>query len=157
MNVRALFLDSPKLVLAARVALGAIFIAASADKLIHPKAFAEVIVNYRLLPGLLVNPAAVILPWLELIVGLALVFGPGARGAGLLALLLMSAFAGALGFNLARGLDVACGCFRASASSSPATLLTLGRDVLFLMLSLFVFLGLKRSYQPPGKRLEKGT
>jgi len=47
-------------------------------------------------------------------------------------------FIGALGINLARGLDVHCGCF-ITQSTDPITLLTLFRDSLFLLLTFYLF------------------
>lgn len=54
----------------ARIFLGLVFVVASVDKIIHPKAFAEIIYNYQILPGSLINLTAIILPWLELLLGL---------------------------------------------------------------------------------------
>lgn len=156
MSAKDSILGSPRLILAARIVLGAVFIVSCADKLAHPQLFADAIKNYRILPQPLVNPAAVVLPWLELLVGLGLLCGRGARGAALLALALMVGFTAALGFNLARGLDVSCGCFTVAARSDPATLLTLARDVLFIMLSLTVFGGLKRQRPPTWGTVREG-
>jgi uncharacterized membrane protein YphA (DoxX/SURF4 family) len=156
LSARGSILGSPRLVLAARIVLGAIFIVACADKLAHPGLFADAINNYRILPLVLVNPAAVVLPWLELLVGLGLLFGRADRGAALLALALMSGFTAALGFNLARGLDISCGCFTVAARTDPATLLTLARDVLFIVLSLTVFGGLKRQRPPTWGTVREG-
>ena len=61
--------------LALRLVLGGIFIYASLDKIVHPRAFAEIIYNYQILPGSLINLSAVILPWLELFLGLLLISG----------------------------------------------------------------------------------
>jgi hypothetical protein len=49
----------------------------------------------------------------------------------------MVVFLGALGVNLARGLDIHCGCF-ISDSADPITVRTLFRDSFFLFLGLYL-------------------
>lgn len=105
------------LFLAARIILGGIFVYASIDKILHPAAFAEAVYNYQILPDSLVNLTAVFLPWLELILGGCLIAGVWLPGAALIANVLLITFAGALAFNLARGLDIHCGCFTTDAGA----------------------------------------
>jgi uncharacterized membrane protein YphA (DoxX/SURF4 family) len=128
----------PRVALTARVILGCVFIVASLDKIIHPELFARSVYNYQLLPEMAVNAVALWIPWLELVAGLCLLLGLWVRGSVLLVTGLLLAFLGALGFNLARGLDVACGCFSTS-SKDPTTALTLVRDALFLVVALYLF------------------
>jgi hypothetical protein len=99
------------------------------------------IYNYRLLPGALVNGLALLMPWLELLVGILLILGAWRREAALLAVLLLVVFMGAIGWNLARGHAVDCGCFDLrSAGRTPEQLLSdmkwvLLRDVGLLLLA----------------------
>jgi hypothetical protein len=58
-----------------RLLLGALFVAASWDKLLHPAEFASIIRDYRLLPEPIVPALAVLLPWIELVVGGLLLVG----------------------------------------------------------------------------------
>lgn len=60
--------------LCARLILGAIFVYASIDKILHPDAFAKAVYNYQILPHAFINPTAMVLPWLELILGIFLSF-----------------------------------------------------------------------------------
>jgi uncharacterized membrane protein YphA (DoxX/SURF4 family) len=131
-------LTHPNIALAARVLLGCIFIAASIDKAIHPEPFARAVYNYRLLPDAAVNVVALWLPWLELVGGVLLVIGVWVRGSIVVLIGLLVVFLGALGFNLARGLDVACGCF-STRSRDPVTVFTLLRDSLFLLVAVYLF------------------
>lgn len=117
-----------------RVILGAVFILASADKIYQPEAFAQMIYNYQILPGALVNISAIVLPWVELLLGCLLLFGWWLPGAVTLANLLLAAFFGALLFNTARGLNVHCGCFSTSTQGGPATAWYLVRDGFFLLM-----------------------
>jgi len=124
--------------LVARIVLGCVFIYASLDKIRHPELFAEAVYNYQLSPEVAVNLVALWLPWLELLSGALLVLGVWVRGSSLILSALMLVFLAALGINLARGLDVHCGCFT-TQGSDPLTIFTLFRDSLFLVLALFLF------------------
>jgi uncharacterized membrane protein YphA (DoxX/SURF4 family) len=134
-----------------RLLLGAVFVVASYDKILHPQAFAQAIYNYQILPDGLVNLAALILPWLELLLGLCLVAGFWLPGATVLSTGLLAVFSGALVFNLIRGLDVHCGCFSTDSTDGPAGLWTVARDLGFLavalVLTLRVLLGRSISWQ----------
>jgi hypothetical protein len=83
-----------------------------------------------------VNLTALILPWLELILGTCLLINRWMAGASSLAAVLMALFVGLTFFNLARGMDISCGCFSTDPDDDPVTVLTLVRDILFLIFSL---------------------
>ena len=104
-------LAHPWLTVAVRLALGGIFIAAAIPKIADPPSFAHMIYNYRLLPAGLVGAAALWMPWVELLAGLALVLGVWRRGAAALIGLFLVLFIAAVGVNLARGHAIDCGCF----------------------------------------------
>lgn len=123
----------------ARLVLGVIFLIASADKIYHPADFAQAIYKYQILPDSLINVTAIILPWLELLLGLCLIIGLWLPGAVTLVNVLLLTFFGALLFNLARGLDVHCGCFSTSAKGDPATVGYLIRDAVFLLMGGYLF------------------
>ena len=133
MNPRLLSLYVPGLV---RLAVGAIFIYASVYKIMDPAGFAQQVFNYRILPAWAINPAAIVLPWLQLVCGVALVLNRWVVAASLWIVLMMAAFQLALGSALARGLNVSCGCFE--AGGEPATWLTFFRDTAILLAALFV-------------------
>ncbi|NCO59458.1 MAG: DoxX family protein [Deltaproteobacteria bacterium CG_4_8_14_3_um_filter_51_11] len=121
-----------------RIFLGAVFLYACYDKILHPQAFAEAVYNYRILPDGLVNITAITLPWLELLIGICLVAGILLPGASTLSTILLLTFMSTLIFNLMRGLDVSCGCFSTDASEGPAGIWTVARDFSFLALSVYV-------------------
>ena len=89
-----------------RIALGLIFIYSSWSKISDPPGFAEMIWNYRILPGYLVNPVAIALPWLEMLAGLALLSGFIHKGAALLVAGMLIIFVTALATDLVRGIAV---------------------------------------------------
>ena len=107
-------LTHPWLTIRVQLALGAIFIAAAVPKIADPPSFAHMIYNYRLVPGPLVNAIALLMPWVEILAGLALIFGVWKRGARNLIGLLLIVFIVAILINLARGNAIDCGCFNVS-------------------------------------------
>jgi len=127
--------------LGARFFLGFIFVYASIDKILHPAAFAETIHNYQILPDLLINVAAVVLPWLEFLIGSLMILGLWMSGAVFTCNGLLVVFFATLVFNLARGLDIDCGCFTASTdpSSGGHMLWYLFRDGFFLLVGFYLF------------------
>jgi len=125
--------------LACRIILGVIFIYAGAVKIMDPAGFARAIGNYRILPELLLNPSAVILPWVEVVSGIFLVLGVGIQGASLLVGALLTVFFFALSSSLIRGLDISCGCFSTSAEAHRITWSFLVRDFLLICMAAIVF------------------
>lgn len=108
---------------AIRLFLAAIFAFAAWPKIVNPAAFAEAVYRYHLLPDGLVNVAAVYLPWLEAVCAVALVaVAPLRRGALVWIALLLLLFIGAMGINLYRGVNIACGCFSVSGGESMSWL-----------------------------------
>jgi uncharacterized membrane protein YphA (DoxX/SURF4 family) len=115
-----------------RLALGAVFLWASWEKILDPAGFARIVGNYRILPAPLVNPAALILPWVEALCGLALVTGVFTRGALVLFNALVAVFTVALALAAVRGIDIECGCFSVAAGQKGGTLDYLLRDLVLL-------------------------
>lgn len=115
MNARET-LTHPWLTVRVQIALGAIFVAAAIPKIVDPPSFAHMIYNYRILPGGLVNISAIILPWIEIAAGLALILGVWTRAARNLIVAMLVAFIVAIAFNLMRDNAIDCGCFDVSAA-----------------------------------------
>lgn len=137
-----------------RLLVGLVFIAASIDKIVHPAAFAQIIHNYQILPDALINVTAIVLPWLELVLGGLLIAGLWMPGAVVLANFLFLAFFGALLVNLARGLNIHCGCFSSGTQGDPMTTWYVVRDTVFLLMGGYLFYGLflKRQQEEEGQR-----
>ncbi|MFI5121089.1 MAG: MauE/DoxX family redox-associated membrane protein [Thermoanaerobaculia bacterium] len=113
-------LASPWLKVRVQIALGLLFVAAALPKLVDPPSFAHMIYNYRLVPGACVNLMALVIPWLELLAGLALILGIWARtSAGFVGALLL-VFIAAISLNLARGNAIDCGCFNVASANRTA-------------------------------------
>ncbi len=113
-----------------RMGLAAVFIAAAIPKIRAPDLFAGAIFNYQLLPPWGVNAVALVLPWLELLVGLCLALGIWSRASALLVAGMMLVFAAAFSSAKARGLDISCGCFEMGKAETPSSILwVLARDL----------------------------
>ncbi|HVS29957.1 MAG TPA: MauE/DoxX family redox-associated membrane protein [Thermoanaerobaculia bacterium] len=110
------FLTSPWLTIRVQLALGAIFVAAALPKIADPPSFAHMVYNYRVLPGGLVNITALLMPWVEIIAGMALIVGVWTRPARNLIAAMLVVFIVAIAFNLMRDNAIDCGCFDLSAA-----------------------------------------
>lgn len=110
----------PWVTVRAQIALGAVFIVAALPKIADPPGFAKAIWNYQLFPAWSVHPSALVLPWLELLCGLALCLGLWTRAAASWVAALLVAFIVALSINLARHHPVDCGCFSTQATARSA-------------------------------------
>jgi hypothetical protein len=132
---------------------GLVLAGAGLGKLRHRALLSGVVGNYRLLPDGLVMPVALVLPWVELGLGAALVAVPfaggvwtqvaGAAGAGLLLV-----FALAMGINLARGRGaIDCGCGRSELRQPLSRALVARNLVLALPLLLAAAGGARVSLQ----------
>jgi len=122
---------------AARWILGGVFIYASYDKILHPASFSKIIYNYQIVPDVLINLTALVLPMLELIMGILFWIGFWMPGTVMLSNILLGSYMGALTFNLARGLNINCGCFSTSSGSS-INVETILWDAAFLALSVYL-------------------
>lgn len=81
------------------VILGVVLLAYGVQKLGEPTDFLKSIHAYGILPTQppwLLNLSAIGLPWLEIICGIALVFGPLRRGAALLSSVVLAVFTAAI-------------------------------------------------------------
>lgn len=105
------FLTSDWLTVRVQIALGALFVAASLPKLLDPPSFAHMIYNYRLVPGFAVNALALVMPWLEILCGIALILGIWRRPAAAIIGAMLVVFIIAISINLGRDNAVNCGCF----------------------------------------------
>ncbi len=134
------FISHPLLLSLLRVALGAVFIVASLDKIQNPEAFATSIANYRLLPYKLINGIAIVLPWVELVTGTLLVLGVWIRASTMILWGLLLAFSVAISQALARGLDISCGCFSTNPVAERMSWWTLIWDLIWLSWGILIWM-----------------
>lgn len=105
------WLTSPWLTIRVQLALGVFFVAAALPKIVDPPSFAHMIYNYRIMPGGIVNLMALVMPWIELLCGLALILGIWTAAARSIVAAMLLVFIAAISINLARGNAIDCGCF----------------------------------------------
>lgn len=118
-----------------RMALGALFAYAAFTKVGDMGLLAEEVANYQLLPSVLVPLVAVMLPGVEILVGLLLVVGLLSRPAALVTATMLLAFIVGLSQALLRGIDLRCGCFGGADAATWGTVL---RDVVMLAAAVSV-------------------
>jgi uncharacterized membrane protein YphA (DoxX/SURF4 family) len=126
-----------------RLALGGLFIYAGVVKVLDPLDFAQNIRNYRLVGQSLAFIAAIVLPWLEILAGVALAAGIWKRASALIISGLLVFFILLTLVTIARGLDVECGCFGALSRKSGFGVILEDLGMLFMGLCLLF---------APGKR-----
>jgi len=104
-------LAHPWLTIRVQIALGAIFIIAALPKIADPPSFAHMIYNYRLMPSPLINISALVMPWVELLAGLALILDVWKAAARTVVAIMLAVFIVAISINLSRDNAIDCGCF----------------------------------------------
>ena len=105
-----------------RIILGVVFIVASYHKILDPASFSNNIHNFHITPSAVENLAALFIPWLELILGVVLIFGVFLEGSISLTIGLYIFFIFILSQAVFRGIDVHCGCFKTEADAGVADL-----------------------------------
>ncbi len=131
----------------ARIAAGGALVLSGYLKAVRPpEEFAASLEAYWLLPVSLLVPLARVIPWVELMTGLALAAGYGSRAAAGAAGGLYALFIFVLGQSLARGLKIAdCGCFgRLGPHLEPAEAIAL--DGFLLVLCLIVLFDVQKRW-----------
>ncbi len=119
-----------------RWGLGLLFVYAAVTKLSDLQGFAEIIGAFGLIPEVLLHPAAVSIPVVEILTGVGLLLDIRGSLTALVGLLLL--FSGVLGYGIWLGLEVDCGCF---GPDDPLTEWLGLRGALYRDLVLIAFCG----------------
>jgi uncharacterized membrane protein YphA (DoxX/SURF4 family) len=109
----------PWLGTAARLVLGAVWLAAGASKITDLDASVRAVRAYRLLPETAAQIVGAGLPVVELLLGTLLIVGAGVRAAAAVSAVLMLAFDVGIASAWARGLQIDCGCFGSGGELAP--------------------------------------
>ena len=136
----------------ARLAVAGLFLTACVAKIRDPESFALAVYRYRILPGSLVNILAILLPWIELVSGAAVLAArPRWRAAGARIIVgMLAVFTAAISLSLVRGIEASCGCFSTRADAAVSDGWNLVRNVALIWLAAAVFLdGLRLRPSPP--------
>ncbi|MEZ4525434.1 MAG: cation diffusion facilitator family transporter [Desulfobacterales bacterium] len=143
-----------------RIVLGLTFIYASLHKIMEPKAFAEAVYNYQILPDQLINLTAIALPVIEVLAGLCLVFNFWTPGAMSVINGMLIVFIAATAFNISRGLNIHCGCFESpgtEAADKWDMISTIVLDSVMLAAGVSVFLMQKNQGHREAHKAHRGT
>ena len=98
------------LIVTTRIILGTVFLWASFGKILEPGDFARSISNYHIVPFGIENIVALILPWLELLIGMGLILGIMVDGSVQISAILLIMFILMIGQAMLRGFNIECGC-----------------------------------------------
>ena len=126
----------PTIGLILRVGLAAVWFVSGFAKASDPRETRVAVRAYQLLSPGVADVVAAILPWLEIGVGVLLLFGLATRLAGVLSALLLIAFLIGVISAAARGLSIDCGCFGGGgqvAAGQTAYTAEIMRDSVFLL------------------------
>jgi putative oxidoreductase len=121
-----------------RIVLAGLFVLAGGLKLVDPAAFAAEINRYQLIPWWGCALLALLLPWLEICVGIGLLTRSFSPGALVWITALLVVFSLALLSAMLRGLSIDCGCF-GRVWQSTGTFWPLVRNVVLVGMTVFLW------------------
>ncbi len=127
------------LIITVRLAIGGIFIASSIPKLRQPYDFLASVYGFELVNPSIGVAVAIVLPWLELFVGICLLGGILVPGALLVTIGTSAMFVFAIASALWRGLEISCGCFN-PADSGIIGYWTLVRTIALLAAAMAAYI-----------------
>lgn len=133
------YIKHPVTALVCRIAIGVGLIIAGGIKLTELTVFAENVSYYRILPVEMINVFSIMLPAVEVVVGLCLIAGYAMNGSLFLATGMFVMFFIAVESAILRDLDIECGCFGTTDAGSIG-LKNLYIDVAFLLATIPVWL-----------------
>lgn len=98
--------------------MGLVLVAAGVLKIGHAAALAASIAGFRLLPEGVIAPLSIVLPFIEIFIGLYLVVGLFTRFAGWFAAAQYVLYGAAIASAVIRGIPADCGCFGPNDSAT---------------------------------------
>ena len=125
-----------------RLVLGGVLLVAGLLKYQHLDKSQMAVRAYELLPIELANFLGIVLPYLEIAVGILLIIGAAVRVSAVISGLLMFAFSIGIAQAWARGLSIDCGCFGGGGQVAPGTanyLPELVRDAGLAFMAFYLF------------------
>jgi len=134
------FFASPYFLLFARLCVGGVFMASSVGKLMDKVGTEASMTRYPFLPSWSRKVIADYFPYLELLVGIALITGLFTRLAALGAVVLFVVFTGLIIYDLARNQKSSCHCF-GRLSTEKLTPWAVVRNVFLMVIAALVIVG----------------
>lgn len=125
------------LLLVLRLLLAAVFLLSSFGKLVDIERYSvDAVYNFAILPMALARFFGLVMPFIELLCGLGLLFGVLTRLSALGVALLSAAFFIAKGIVLAQGRSIDCGCFGAIVETLASV--TIFMDIPMVIMALLI-------------------
>jgi len=124
-----------------RIAMGLLYIYSGFFKALDLEEFGRVITLYDISPEILVPYGAVLFPFLELIIGLLLLFGFKIKASSFLSIILMIFWIILISISIYRGKSFDCGCFELNrfGITEEIGFTVVFRDIVFLLILLAIF------------------
>ena len=131
-----------------RILCGMLFLYSGFFKVLDLENFGRITMMYNILPAVFIPYTAIIVPVLELTLGVLFLFGYKIRAASFITVLLMLLFMVFIGINIARGNTFDCGCFELSQFGIKEEIGTplLVRDAVILAVVAVLFYAKKHLY-----------
>jgi putative oxidoreductase len=116
-----------------------LFFSSAIVKIIYPFQFLVALESYEILPFSAAVLIATYLPWLEGVSAVAFVFNEFRKAAGILIILMLVLFVGAISLALYKHLEIECGCFGTMFTEKVGFSLLL-RDFILIALVLNILI-----------------
>ena len=123
-----------------RIGLGLMFLCAALPKIRQPYDFLASVYNYQLVGPTLGLVAAMMLPWIEVIIGICLLGGVLVPGALAISIALGAVFLIVTSSALYRDLSISCGCFTISGNDTINYLIPL-RAIAITLAGVAAYIG----------------
>jgi hypothetical protein len=121
-----------------RVVVSGLFLLAAVLKIADPEDFARSVRAYHIVPWWAVHPTALIIPWIEVVMALALLAGRWWSAGALITGVLTVAYCAVHINAILRNLDVTCSCFGHFRVLTPAEMLVLNAGILAAIAALAI-------------------
>lgn len=129
------------ILLFSRFIIAFVFIFAALEKISDPAAFSEAIVNYRIFPYYSVSMIALVVPWIELISGILLLFGISTLENSYILGSMLLFFIIIIAISMIRGLNIDCGCFGTHHAQAAGLSKILENSIMLLLTLHIIFFG----------------
>ena len=121
-----------------RIGLGIMFLWSALFKIRQPYDFLHAVYAYEIVGRQMGVLVAVVLPWVELFIGIALISGLFATGAMLVCAGMGALFTFVIGWALYYDLGISCGCFSA-AGQGQVGYLAIIRAIVIMVVGLILY------------------
>ena len=151
-NLLQAFVNNRYVTLLFRIVLSAIFLLSSYGKLVDIERYSvDAVYNFGILPMWLARPFGLVMPFLELLCALGLLFGVLTRLSVLGATAMSLAFFSAKAIVLSQGRMIECGCFGAIVDTLASA--TIFMDLPMMLMGLVVMFSSSRHWLAIGGSL----